>query len=62
MKLVGGRRLPHSGERSAVVLKENHEQVILAELVVGLVVNRLPRRFQMTRLGGLLREYSRAAA
>lgn len=46
MRMLGGRRPPHSGERSAVVLKENHEQVLLAELVVGLVVNRLPRQFQ----------------
>jgi len=55
MEVVGGRLPPRARERSGAILKENHEDVVLAELAVGLVVNRMTgRRGALGKATGLI--------
>jgi len=55
MEVVGGRLPPRARERSGAILKENHEDVVLAELAVGLVVNRMTgRRRALGKATGLI--------
>ena len=49
MEVVGGRLPPRARERSGAILKENHEDIVLAELAVGLVVNSMTGRWGALR-------------
>ncbi len=51
MEVVGGRLPPRPRERSGAILKENHEDIVLAELAVGLVVNCMTQPMGSPREG-----------
>lgn len=45
MEVVEGRLPPRARERLGAILEENHEDIVLAELAVGLMVNRMTGRW-----------------